>query len=306
MRTSVLAVGAVMVDTMCSVSCLPASGEGVVAESFRTTIGGCAFNSANVIRQLGVACTLFAPIGEGVHAELIIRALADCRLVSPVHVCGKDNGLCMCLIEPSGQRSMITIPGIERFFERSWFDGIDASCFSYGIVSGYEIEGSGGDSIIEFFENHPEIQLYYAPGPRIKGVGTKKTARINALHPVWHLNDQEACAYIGCSLVEDAGRTLVRACENTVVITAGSQGAYLFEHSCGSHCVVPAKPVNIIDTVGAGDAHLGALVACRAKGFSWIDALSVANGVAGGVCGKVGTTLTDEEFARLNVKRSIT
>ena len=87
---------------------------------------------------------------------------------------------------------------------------------------------AGRRRIISFFEDHPAIELYYAPGPRVCGVGAQKTARINALHPVWHLNDQEALAYTGRATVEEAGAAIAEECGNAVVITAGKDGAHLF------------------------------------------------------------------------------
>ena len=298
---AVLAVGAIMVDVVCRVPSLPSSGEGVVVESSEAVVGGCAFNSANAVRQLGAECTLFAPVGEGIYAGFVERALAARGLQAPLRVRGRDNGSCTCLIEPDGQRTMITTPGIERYFELSWFDRVDAGRFACGLASGYEIEGPGGDAIIAFFEDHPGIQFYYAPGPRIAGVGPQKTARINALHPVWHLNDQEALAYTGRATLAEAARALLDAGACAAVITAGADGAHLFDGSTGRHLAVPTKPVSVADTVGAGDAHLGALAAARAAGRSWEDALALANAVAGGVCEVSGATLTDEEFSRLEL-----
>ena len=281
---AVLAVGAIMVDMLCQVARLPRSGEGIVVEESRAVVGGCAFNAANVLRQLGAPYELFAPVGCGIFAGFDDR----------------DSGGCMCFVEPGGERTMVTLPGIERHFVRAWFDRVEAARFGCGFASGYEVEGPGGDAIISFFEDHPSIELYYAPGPRVCGVGAQKTARINALHPVWHLNDQEALAYTGSATLEEAGAAIAEKCGNAVVITAGKDGAHLFVD--GRHAVVSAGLVDVVDTVGAGDAHLGALTAARAAGHSWEDALALANRVAGAVCGVEGSTLTDEAFARTGAR----
>ena len=82
-------------------------------------------------------------------------------------------------------------------------------------------------------------------------------------------------------------------------LTEGARGAHLFEG--GRHVLVPAEPVDVADTIGAGDAHLGALVAARTAGWAWEDALALANRVAGTVCQVSGGTLSDAAFARLGV-----
>ena len=288
---AVLAVGAIMVDMLCQVARLPRSGEGIVVEESRAVVGGCAFNAANVLRQLGAPYELFAPVGGGIFAGFVERELRERGLEAP-RFDDRDSGGCMCFVEPGGERTMVTLPGIERHFVRAWFDRVEAARFGCGFASGYEVEGPGGDAIISFFEDHP--------GPRVCGVGAQKTARINALHPVWHLNDQEALAYTGSATLEEAGAAIVEECGNAVVITAGKDGAHLFVD--GRHAVISAGLVDVVDTVGAGDAHLGALTAARAAGRSWEDALALANRVAGAVCGVEGSTLADEAFARTGAR----
>lgn len=298
---AVLAVGAIMVDIVCRVPRLPKSGEGIVVQDMHATVGGCAFNAANALRQLGAPYELFAPVGTGIFAGFVERELRARGLAAP-RLGERDSGGCVCFVEPDGERTMVTLPGVDRHYERAWFDRVDASRFCCGFASGYEIEGPGGDAIVGFFEDHPSIEFYYAPGPRIEGVGADavKMARIDALRPVWHLNDQEALAFTGCAAVEEAGFALLERGARAVVITAGAEGAHLFEGE--RHALVPAGPVAVVDTIGAGDAHLGALTAARAAGWVWEDALALANRMAGAVCGVRGATLPDDAFERARVR----
>jgi sugar/nucleoside kinase (ribokinase family) len=278
-----------MVDLVCEVPRLPASGEGVVITRSETALGGCAFNSATVIRQLGGQCTLCAPLGQGIYASFIIGELAKCGMAALPVPTNMDNGACTCLVEPGGERTMITTPGIERCFEPEWFEQIDAAAYGYALASGFEISGPGGAAIIGFLEAHPGIELFYAPGPLVKDVGADKDGRINALKPVWHLNDLEALSYTGRASIEAAGREICGRCGNVVIVTQGSKGAHAFVGD--EHIFVPATPVVPVDTVGAGDAHLGALVAARSLGWGWERALRLANEVAAEVCLVRGATL---------------
>lgn len=284
-----------MVDVVCHIPNLPGRGEGVVVERRDTLIGGCAFNAANIVRQLGCPGFLFAPIGSGIFADFARKELAARGLEALRVEADLDCGSCTCLVEPDGERTMVTSPGIERCFDLAWFDAIDASRYGYALASGYEIEGAGGDAIVSFLEAHPDIGFFYAPGPRIEGVGPAKTSRINALRPVWHLNDLEATSYTGCSTVEEAAQAIGAESGNAVVITEGAHGASVFYE--GGRIAVPTEPVKPVDTVGAGDAHLGALVAARSAGCSWKEALALANRVAGAVCMVRGASMTDGEFA---------
>ncbi len=288
-----------MVDMLCQVPRLPRSGEGIVVEESRAVVGGCAFNAANVLRQLGAPYELFAPVGCGIFAGFVERELrerglerrgwmiataaAACaswsrRPAHDGHAAGHQRHFRARMVRPCRGRAL-------RLRVRERLRGGRAGRRRHHLV---------------LREDHPSIELYYAPGPRVCGVGAQKTARINALHPVWHLNDQEALAYTGSATLEEAGAAIVEECGNAVVITAGKDGAHLFVD--GRHAVISAGLVDVVDTVGAGDAHLGALTAARAAGRSWEDALALANRVAGAVCGVEGSTLADEAFARTGAR----
>ena len=54
-----------------------------------------------------------------------------------------------------------------------------------------------------------------------------------------------------------------------------------------------------MDTIGAGDSHIGALVACLYRGMDMEKALRTANQVSSAVVGVKGASLEDEAFMRL-------
>lgn len=315
----ILCIGAIMADVMSHVPALPGRGEGVVVEKTIAQLGGCAFNSGNAVRQLGQKCLLFAPIGCGVWANFIREQLALRNLAGLEVQTSLDCGSCLCLVEPDGERTMITTPGIERRFEASWFDLIDAADYDLAFASGYEIDGEGGLAIIEFIERNPHIEFWYAPGPRTTYVSDEKMERIKALHPCWHLNDLELLQYAektGLPLTDGsqpkdfdtifgrvrcAASVLATLSENVVVVTMGPEGAAAFFPD-GKHVLVPTEPVEPIDTVGAGDTHLGALVAARHAGKPWEEALTIANRMAAAVCMQAGGTMPDEAFDQLGIE----
>ena len=236
-----------------------------------------------------------------------------------------DCGACICLVEPNGERTMITIPGIERHFTTSWFSALSESelaSLRAVIVCGYEMETPGGEDILDFLESRPTLQVFYAPGPRVCAVPPTRVERLQALRAIWHLNDQEVCAYTRECSLERAGQKLAAAVEAPVIVTAGAQGSYVFVPACeqvnhthaastlalgdfalgdfatDNHATtintvyVPATPVAPVNTVGAGDAHLGAVVAGWVQGMTWQDTLNRANHVGAQVCLIEGTTLS--------------
>ena len=88
------------------------------------------------------------------------------------------------------------------------------------------------------------------------------------------LNEDEAAALVGEPWPAEDPRSFLDRCADTLrasqptmraVVTAGARGAYAFDGAAWTH--VPALPVQVVSTAGAGDALLGALLAGLAVGL---------------------------------------
>lgn len=95
----VLCIGALMVDMVCHVPCLPLSGEGIVASSLSYEVGGCAHNTACAIAELGLPVRLFAPLGSGPYADLLRKRLGSRGFDGFETNAPYDNGACLCMVE---------------------------------------------------------------------------------------------------------------------------------------------------------------------------------------------------------------
>lgn len=292
-----LVVGAAMLDIVMQIEELPERGADVYADSQTMSVGGCAYNVADILKHFEVPYTLFAPVGTGMYADMVNRKLKAAGHESPVHSEKRDNGYCLCLVEKDGERTFITLPGIECTFEKEWFDQLNVEEYNSVYVCGYEIEGEGGEQIIRFLEEHPELTVYYAPGPRIQYIGAVKHDRIYALHPILHLNEKEAKEYTGSDDVEKAAEVLCAKTGNAVIITLGGAGVYLYENEIGK--IVPSGKVDVVDTIGAGDSHIGAIIAMQQLGNNLETSLKAANQVSALVVGVQGPSITKEEFQKI-------
>ena len=68
----------------------------------------------------------------------------------------------------------------------------------------------------------------------------------------------------------------------------------------GKHALIPGCPARQVDATGAGDSHMGAVIACRMKGFPMDKAIRTANRISAAVVEHAGAGLEDEDFLRLN------
>ncbi len=86
------------------------------------------------------------------------------------------------------------------------------------------------------------------------------------------------------------------------LITLSEKGVFWFDHSEGTHGLVPPVPRDIVDVCGAGDTVIAAAALALAAGWP-TDALSILSNLAGGqVCERVGVVpvsldLLLEEFS---------
>jgi sugar/nucleoside kinase (ribokinase family) len=125
--------------------------------------------------------------------------------------------------------------------------------------------------------------------------------RILDRHPVLHLNEEEALRFTRCQSVEQAGTWLRKRTGNTVLITCGAEGCLVFEQGETSAARVAPFPVgNGGDTIGAGDSHIGSVIALLHLGYGMVEAVRGANRVAAAVVSKKGANLGDEAFAALS------
>ena len=117
--------------------------------------------------------------------------------------------------------------------------------------------------------------------------------RIYDLHPILHLNDTESIAsaerVTGTkpATVREAAAALHARTGNTVFVTVGRKGCY-YEAGPEQGTVPEAPLAHRVDTIGAGDAHIGALMACLHRGDTVEDSVACANRVAAAVVGTAG------------------
>ena len=216
-----------------------------------------------------------------------------------VHVPGQENGCCYCLVEAGGERTFMSYHGAEYTFRKEWMTPFDKYSYDMVYVCGLEIEEPTGLDLIEYLESHPERELFYAPGPRGIRIGKEKMERIYALHPILHINELESKELSGCTSAEDAAEKLCFLTGNTVIVTLGENGTYCRERS-GIAYTVPGIPTAVVDTIGAGDSHIGAVMASLSLGNSLRKSIHIANTAASAVVGVKGASLTEKEFREMS------
>ena len=278
-----LVIGSTVVDVLLHIPALPRNGEDINIVSSALSIGGCAYNVYKTLRLFDSPARLCSPVGTGIYGDMVRKRFAEEGLI-PVASPDRENGCCYCLVEPNGERSFLSHHGAEYLFYRSWLADIDLSQADSMYISGIDAEEATGDEMADFICEHSGLELCFAPGPRIMHIPRERMRRILSRRdyrgkgPLVHLNETEALDFSGKGAVEEAAAYIAAITGNSVVITLGQRGCYCLAVSgTAEGRYIPGFPAGAVDTVGAGDTHCGALIACLKKGMSLPEACLLAN-----------------------------
>lgn len=281
----VLVIGSVTADVVLQVPALPQAGEDLNVTAWQMALGGCACNVAYALGLFGVQADLCAPVGQGYYGEFVRRQLAQRGIASLLPPAEGQNGCCYCLVDPSGERSFLCCRGAEYRFRADWLQGLPAG-YDAAYFCGLELEEPTGSLLLDYLEGAGIPQLYFAPGLRLRQIPPQRLERAWQLRPRVHLNEQEALAATGAPDWRRAAQALAQKTGREVLVTLGSRGAYV-ERGAGSF-FKKASPAVVVDTIGAGDGHMGAWMAGLLQGMEMEQAVEQANRYAAAVVSQAG------------------
>ncbi|MDK9605101.1 PfkB family carbohydrate kinase [Lelliottia wanjuensis] len=279
-RRPVTVLGAAVIDVIADAYALPWRGCDIELKQQGVNIGGCALNIAIALKRLGIAAQNALPVGHGVWAEIIRNAMAKQDLHSAVEAESGDNGWCLALVEPDGERTFMSFSGVENQWQQSWLDGLEVPARSLVSLSGYQLTSPCGELLTRWLEGLNDVTAFIDFGPRIADIPDALMARIMACKPIVSLNRQEAviaAERLGVN-VEALGEAWQAHYACPLIVRHDKDGAWYYDGDNGGH--VPAFAATVVDTIGAGDSHAGGTLAGLAAGWALPDAVLLGNAVA--------------------------
>ncbi|MCQ8266088.1 PfkB family carbohydrate kinase [Streptococcus suis] len=289
-----LVIGSTVCDVMIYLDALPGRQGDAHIKKQVMSLGGCAFNVVNILHHLGVEYDFISPVGTGIYGTFVKDNLYKLGIQTPISLDGA-NGCCYCFVESDGERTFLSAHGVEYSFDPAWLDGYDLSQYDYVYICGLEVEEDTGQALVDWLKTcgRPVI---FAPGPRGNLIPEKRMAELLELSPILHLNEQETLSLFQETDIKTAIRVLYGKTKQLLIVTRGSDGVVAFD---GVWYEVPSVPTEIVDTIGAGDSHVGAMMAALATEKSIIDSLAFANRVASQVVATQGVHLPSHMYEEL-------
>ena len=281
-------VGSVIVDLMTEVPHLPTKGADVLAGPLVAQAGG-GYNVLVAAHRLGLAVALAGRVGSGPMGSRIRAALAEIGAEVLVEVADvmvrkvyqpTDSGSCVGFVEPDGERTFVTSPGVESLLRPTDLGAVDVRATDWVYLSGYDLlYPVSGPTIADWLDRVAPTHLVLDPGPLVDQIDPDLLDRVLRRTTVLTANAREL-ALLADRTPDDPDQPLLarlagaeRPLRQAMVIARdGARGAWLHRATSsvgGADAThhAPVPPVEAVDTTGAGDTHTGALIALLAQGL---------------------------------------
>lgn len=261
--------------------------------------GGAGGNVASWLAVLGNDVTMVGRIGNDA-AGSAITAEFDALGISYGEIVkeGLHTGVVVCLVDPSGERTMLADNGANAGLAISdlpALDGVDAIYLTgYAPLAPLSREG-----VLEMVRtiNSREIPIIFDPATvgGMQGVPVEEILSWCALMDAVIMNEEEAIYLSGLSDLESALNFFVELTPRAI-IKRGSAGAIGLERG-GQIISVAATTSTVVDTTGAGDAFAAGFIDAFTGRRDFSYAMERASAVAGhcvaivGARGRVGTQI---------------
>ena len=158
-RQPVMVVGAAVIDVIADAYALPWRGCDIELKQQSVNVGGCALNIAVALKRLGIEAGNTLPLGQGVWAEIIRNRMAKEGLISLIDNAEGDNGWCLALVEPDGERTFMSFSGVVGTIIRcAWqpalFFRLSTGLALRRIVSGMAGKAARRDAVYRFWPTY--------------------------------------------------------------------------------------------------------------------------------------------------------
>ena len=287
-KRHICVLGAAVIDQIMNVPTLPTRGSDIEASNRLMMIGGCGLNITSALHRLGFCSTNAFLIGNGMGTNQISKYLRARGIESHLPQIDGDNGWCLALVEPDGERSFVTATGVENNWTPEILRQIDLQADSLIYLSGYQLVPSADEALVSWLESLDQnVEIVIDFGPRIEQVAPKIVDRLLALNSIVTLNRDEARIIGIDDPLEKSTATWSERHDCTLIVRRDKEGAYYYRSNNDAGWVEPYA-ANVIDTIGAGDSHAGGLLAGLSSNWSLVDSIRLGNAVASYVVERPG------------------
>jgi ribokinase len=273
--------GQVVLDLVMRVKGLPPVGGDVFASHTDLQPGG-GFNVMAAAARAGAEVVYAGGHGDGRFGDLARAALAAEGITAALPPTpGADTGICVVLVDGTGERTFVTGSGAESSVDATAVAAVPITAADVVYVSGYSLLVPDKAAVLlDRLENLGGPTVLVDPGPLVGEIDIAAWSRLLERTSILSTNAREARILTGETDRWEASAKLARRvpASAAVIVRDGAAGCLVTRDGTTTH--VPGIPVEAVDTTGAGDAHCGVLAAELLRGADLTSAATRANAAA--------------------------
>lgn len=276
----VVCMGAHILDVLGRpVSAIPPGQHSLLLDEIRATAAGTAAGTSVDLAKLGVDVRNMGAIGDDALGDLLTAQLrrhgVDTTLL--LRKSGLRTSATILPIRPNGERPALHAPGADHQFSPADVGPAHRSALESAAI----VHVGAPDTMSSFPPD--ELADHLAAARDGGAVVTMDVLRagepgsLEALAPVlrqvdWFLpNEEQLRASTGRAHLAEAAEVARELGAGAVAVTCGADGCVLYDHDM-DEVVIPALPVEVVDTTGCGDAFDAGFITALLLGATPIEA----------------------------------
>jgi ribokinase len=269
---SVIVVGSLNIDQVVRTPRHPKIGETILGDDFRTFFGGKGANQAVAASRCGTAVTMVGKVGSDAFGDAILENLKNEGISLPFvrRDAQAPTGVAFIIVDDDGQNTIVVAPGANACVTpQDVQDAQPVFTESDLVVMQLEIPQPAVETALALaYDSGIRTILNAAPAAELPLSFYKQ---IDTL-----IVNQSELALLSCESTLDAGiKQLVSRGAKNILVTLGGEGVLIHEPT--SETLLPAYRLKVVDTVGAGDAFVGAFSSAIAQGATTLEAAEWGN-----------------------------
>lgn len=253
-------LGSIGLDVVMTCKSLPRPGETVLTQTYDLIPGGKGANQALAARRAGAAVRFVASVGQDDFATRAVENLAeagvDLSCLARRHAPTACATIC---VDAEGQNQIVVAAGANLLTRAEQMADLGEA--GDILLLQMEIAASENWQAIEYGgQEHKVLNAApYAPIPA-EALAALDTLIVNEVEAEMLSEDHGLGRTAPLEIAQAAAERFGLTC----IVTIGAEGTVSWHEGRGYHA--PALPVNATDTVGAGDAFVGAYCAALQAG----------------------------------------
>lgn len=278
-RIAIYVVGDVMLDVVVQVQS-PFSHASDTPSVISTSPGGAAANQCVAMARAGAIVSLVGVVGNDPFGDAAVRALRAAGVdVGLLAHTDRSTGVVVALVEPDGQRSMLTDRGANLALDVATVQALAthlASRASHLHVSGYCLlddasRPAGRLALALARQCGATASVDASSAGPLRAVGADRFKEWVTGVDYLFCNEDEGKILTACTEPEAIAQHLL-ACAAEVVVTLGAAGALVATRR-GELLCTAATAASVTDTIGAGDGFTATYLTRRLDGIEPAESL---------------------------------